>query len=109
MTSYSKGYRRERQTIKKLTKEGYVCIRSTGSHSPFDIVAIGETHVKLIQVKGCTGRPYVRPSVKTEIERVECPGCCDKEIWVYVKYSRDNPYISSYNGKKWVDSYDMDR
>ena len=38
--NYNNGARRERRIMKKLEKEGWFCIRSAGSHSPIDIIAI---------------------------------------------------------------------
>jgi|GEM_PF-6243736 len=38
--NYNNGARRERRIMKKLEQEGWFCIRSAGSHSPIDIIAI---------------------------------------------------------------------
>jgi len=51
--NYNNGARRERRIMKKLEKEGWFCIRSAGSHSPIDIIAmmpIAE-HLKLLDKK----------------------------------------------------------
>ena len=37
--NYRNGANRERRIMKKLTAEGWFCIRSAGSHSPVDIIA----------------------------------------------------------------------
>jgi len=39
-TKYRNGAARERRIMKKLEKEGWFCIRSAGSHSPIDIIAM---------------------------------------------------------------------
>jgi len=38
--NYKNGVAREYRIMKKLEKEGWFCIRSAGSHSPIDIIAI---------------------------------------------------------------------
>ena len=38
--NYKNGRAREYRIIKKLEKEGWLCIRSAGSHSPIDIIAM---------------------------------------------------------------------
>jgi len=38
--NYKSGAAREYRIMKKLEKEGWFCIRSAGSHSPIDIIAM---------------------------------------------------------------------
>ena len=38
--NYINGVRRERRIMKKLEQEGWFCVRSAGSHSPIDIIAM---------------------------------------------------------------------
>ena len=38
--NYKNGTAREYRIMKKLEKEGWFCIRSAGSHSPIDIIAM---------------------------------------------------------------------
>ena len=48
--------RRFEYTIKKaLEKLGWIAIRSAGSHSPFDIIAIKEGRILLLQLKKYKG------------------------------------------------------
>jgi Holliday junction resolvase len=48
--------RRFEYTIKKaLEKLGWIAIRSAGSHSPFDIIAIKEDKILLLQLKKYKG------------------------------------------------------
>jgi len=51
--NYINGAARERRIMKKLEKEGWFCIRSAGSHSPIDIIAMMPTteHLKLLDKK----------------------------------------------------------
>ena len=58
--------------MKKLEKEGWFCIRSAGSHSPIDIIAmlpVGDrVFVRFIQSKK-TG--YLTPQERKEKEKLE--------------------------------------
>jgi hypothetical protein len=51
MNKYTKGKRNELKTIRYLERQGYRCLRSAGSRSPFDIVAFGPYETLLIQVR----------------------------------------------------------
>lgn len=51
MTNYTKGRRKEYQLIHRLELEGYIIIRSAGSHGFADIVAIKFPEIRFIQVK----------------------------------------------------------
>lgn len=52
MTNYEKGSNRERYIKKKLEKAGYLVVRSAGSHSPIDLIAIDrEGSLLFLQVK----------------------------------------------------------
>ena len=48
---YRKGARNEYKSIRLFEAEGYLFIRSAGSHSPFDIVAVSGDRIVLIQCK----------------------------------------------------------
>lgn len=52
--TYAKGRRYEYRLKEELEKRGYLVIRSAGSHSPFDLIAIpinSEEPIEAIQVK----------------------------------------------------------
>lgn len=53
-----KGYRREQRLMKKYRNLGWIALRSAGSHSPFDVIAIHPQlkQIKLFQCKG--GKSY---------------------------------------------------
>jgi len=53
-TKYKNGAARERRIMKKLEQEGWFCIRSAGSHSPIDIIAMISLaeYIKQIDKKG---------------------------------------------------------
>jgi len=66
--NYNNGARRERRIMKKLEQEGWFCIRSAGSHSPIDIIAIKSGQFRFIQSKK-TG--YLSPQERKEKEELE--------------------------------------
>ncbi len=78
---YRKGKYYERKTRKILEKEGYYTIRSAASKGVWDIVAIREDNVKLIQVKAGTSARK-----KQEIENMrqfKVPIYVSKELWFF--------------------------
>ncbi|MEM3895376.1 hypothetical protein [Thermofilum sp.] len=69
MTSnYAIGRAKEYRVKRKLEKEGYFVLRSSGSHSPVDLIAIKNGQVRLIQ---CKKRKYLSPKEKMDKEKVE--------------------------------------
>ena len=53
--NYEAGRRFEYTIKKALEKLGWIAIRSAGSHSPFDIIAIKEGRILLLQLKKYKG------------------------------------------------------
>lgn len=50
--NYNRGVRWEREIMVAYTERGYTCLRSAGSHSAFDVIAIKpDLPVMLIQAK----------------------------------------------------------
>ena len=47
----TKGLQAEQKSVRYLRKFGYRTIRSAGSRSPFDVVALGEHNTLLVQVR----------------------------------------------------------
>jgi Holliday junction resolvase len=72
--NYKSGAAREYRIMKKLEKEGWFCIRSAGSHSPIDIIALRRNllldilEIRFIQSKK-TG--YLSPQERAEKEELE--------------------------------------
>lgn len=71
-TAYRRGVQLERDVQRALQDWGYAVIRSAGSHSPVDMVAIGDSSIKLIQCKvGLPCRPYTVPEqVRTLVKGI---------------------------------------
>jgi hypothetical protein len=51
MNTVAKGARNERRSIELLESLGYNCVRAAASRGVFDIVAIGQSDIVLVQVK----------------------------------------------------------
>jgi len=87
MSNYARGRKKEYKMQAHLREEGYLVVRSAGSKTPFDLIAIPmvknrQDHalVRLIQVK-------VRKMSTAEVEetkelRKTVPSCCRIEMWV---------------------------
>lgn len=56
-TNYAKGRAREYRTKKKLESQGYIVIRSAGSHSPIDLVAIHPEFKQIVFIQ-CKPRKF---------------------------------------------------
>lgn len=83
MSNYTKGRRAEYKVMRILEVAGYDCIRSSGSHTLWDVVAINKSQVRFIQVKiNC--KPI--PAEKEAMELFIVPDNCSKELWVFRDY-----------------------
>ena len=80
MTAYRRGARLEYLARDVLRQQGYVVVRSAGSHGPFDLVAVNGRAVLLVQVK------QKGQSIRLALEQlagVRVPRCARKQVWVY--------------------------
>jgi Holliday junction resolvase len=84
MNRYRRGYRAELALVKLLKQqdEFHTVIRSAGSRSPFDVVAIGKSRILLCQVKTGKGR-FTREYMK--LRELPVPECAVIQVWVYRK------------------------
>jgi len=84
--TYLKGRRAEYRAATDLERAGYLVIRSSGSHSPVDLVAVGPSGVRLIQVKTDSDSRPLRPSeleaVRDELRGIVRPPNVSCELWV---------------------------
>jgi hypothetical protein len=95
---YRKGKRYERLTRKSLEEKGFYVINSAGSKGPFDLVAIKETEMIMIQVKS---NQNITPKERREMAAVPIPPIGRKEIWLYV--GNVNRLIRLvWNGTNWI-------
>lgn len=80
-TNYIKGRRREYMLVKYFKDKGYLAIRTAGSHSPFDVIAVDSTNIFLCQLK-----PH-NVSEKKELKKlksVKIPNCFKRCIRKYL-------------------------
>ena len=65
MTNYQKGANEERRIVNSFREKGWIALRSAGSHSQIDVVAINSTtkEIKLIQSK----KGYLSPKEASSI------------------------------------------
>lgn len=86
LVSYRRGRSAEYRAARDLERAGYVVIRSAGSHTPVDLVAIGPAGVRLIQVKVDSESRSLRPSeleaVRDELRSIPRPPGVTVELWV---------------------------
>jgi Holliday junction resolvase len=81
---YRKGYLRELEVMRILRNSGkfQVVFRSAASHSPFDIVAISNSKVLLLQVK--TGKFSFKKEVN-KLKAIQTPKSVEKQLWILNK------------------------
>ena len=79
MNGKAKGSRAERRAIKQLEAAGYRCTKAGASLGLFDVIAIGTTHVRCLQVKA--GTRYCSAIEREQLELCQVPVNVSKEIW----------------------------
>lgn len=82
MNRYRMGYRAELAVVSQLKarREFHTVIRSAGSRSAFDVVAIGRSRILLCQVKSGYGS-FTREADR--LRRLPVPDTVSKELRVY--------------------------
>lgn len=79
---YKRGAHYERRAKHELDEAGYITIRSSASHGAFDIWAVGNGELRLIQCKA-TKSGANHSALIEELRRVDVPAFCKKELWVW--------------------------
>lgn len=84
--NYRRGVRKERACMKILSDAGYICMRTAGSHGPFDVVAIGPGVVRMIQVKRTKDglSPGELEVIRDELRTLPMIPCLSYELWVWI-------------------------
>jgi Holliday junction resolvase len=90
MARYHKGRRLEYRVKKLFEKNGYFVIRSSGSHTPVDIVAINKDEIVLIQC--CTKKDRRRKA--RELSQVVSPKCVRKVVFYLDKHNKRSVMLS---------------
>jgi len=86
MTNYERGRAKEYQTMKTLQKMGYHTFRMSGSHTPFDVIAVlwkEGTELPLIRFIQVKFGKYISKGVIEELKKIKLPSVIQKEIWHY--------------------------
>jgi hypothetical protein len=82
-----KGAKAERKCVKLLEAAGYLCTKSGGSLGLFDVIAIGEHDVRLVQVKSGTKRLTLLE--REAIRELKVPANVSKQYWRYLDRVKD--------------------
>ena len=86
-TNYARGYKVELKIVKELEAEGFIAIRTAGSHSPWDVIGIKGDEVRLVQGKRCKEPGDTAAIIKkavSELEKIETAICVFQELWIWV-------------------------
>ncbi len=88
MNRYRQGYLAELELVRmlKARKEFHTLLRSVGSRSSFDVVAIGQRSILLCQVK--TGAGSARAEIE-KLKSLKVPSYVTKQLRIY----RDRSWI----------------
>jgi len=86
MNGKRKGARAERRAIRQLEAAGYRCTKAGASLGLFDVIAIGSTNVRAIQVK--SGTRYCSALEREQLQLCPVPFNVSKEIWRFPDYCR---------------------
>lgn len=79
MNTKAKGSRAEHRAMKMLESTGFRCTRAAASLGAFDVIAIGHTMIRLVQVKA--GTKYASALEREAMQTFPAPSNCQKEIW----------------------------
>ena len=86
MNSKRKGTRTEHKARRMLETTGYFVLKAAGSLGLFDLVALGATDVRCIQVK-CNG--YCSAVEREQLALLAVPPNVSKEIWRFKDRVKD--------------------
>ena len=90
MNNKAKGTRAEHRCMKQLEELGYSTCRAAASLGEWDVIAVGEDDVRLVQVK-CNRRPGSEEM--TRLRAFRAPENCSREVWVYKDGKPREPII----------------
>ena len=94
--SKRKGTRAEHRAIRILQAAGYVCTRAGGSLGLFDVIAIGPTDIRCVQVK--SGGEYLSGIEREQIQQLNVPRNVSRECWRFPDHCRE-PLIERIEGR----------
>jgi Holliday junction resolvase len=74
-----RGTRAERRAMRMLEAAGYICMKAGASLGLFDVIAIGPSDVRLLQVKCGTAR--LSAVEREQIQALAVPANVTREYW----------------------------
>lgn len=86
MNTKAKGTRAEHKAMRLLEAIGYSCVRAGGSLGMFDVIALGPTDIKCLQVK--SGGEYCSKIERELMRECRLPANCSREVWRFPDRSR---------------------
>jgi Holliday junction resolvase len=86
----AKGGRAERRCIRILEAPGYVCNKAGGSLGIFDVIAIGPSDVRCVQVKS---NEYLSAVEREQLKALPVPANVTREYWRFVDGQPGKPRI----------------
>lgn len=86
--NYKRGRDAEYECMQQLREEGFTAFRTAGSHGMFDVIAVNDTIIRLIQVERIKKGKSTRKTRdwKTIQNFKNCPPGTFKELWIKVDY-----------------------
>ncbi|MZP28664.1 Holliday junction resolvase [Heliobacterium undosum] len=88
-TNYQRGYEIERKIVHELTSQGYLVLRSAGSHSKVDVLGISRRRILAVQSKRT--KKFSPANYRKEIADIQATiaqhnldDVIDFELWVWV-------------------------
>ena len=90
MNGKAKGSRAERRAIRILEAAGYVCTKAGGSLGLFDVIAVGPSDVRCVQVKV---NEYLSAVEREQLKALPVPANVSRECWRFVDGQPRQPRI----------------
>ena len=101
MSNYIRGRKKEYRVKEILEGLGYHCTRASSSKGLFDIIAVNEKKVRLIQVKYTAKDKYYEDKNCKEVRKLKVPENVTKELWVF-KLGKRGYEIVELVGKEYL-------
>lgn len=86
-TNYQRGFETERKIVEELAEQGFLVLRSAGSHSKIDVVGFRRDRIVAVQSKRT--KKFTFSTYKKEVEAIQVVikeyglDSMDFELWVW--------------------------
>jgi len=81
MNTKQKGTRAEKRAMKILAAAGYICTSAGANLGLFDVIAIGPSDVRLVQVEA--GTKYLSAIEREQVVALTVPTNVSRECWLF--------------------------